>query len=119
MRLISSSEDVHKRIEDGALFLTHRCNNRCMVKNNDGTLRCRLPKYIHLTPDCTRPHFIDLPVTISDECWDRLNKIDVANSVFNEKKERNVFKCTINFFHPKRWIPAVVPTELPIPPYES
>ena len=119
MRLISSSEDVHKRIEDGALFLTHRCNNRCMVKNNDGTLRCRLPKYIHLTPDCTRPHFIDLPVTISDECWDRLNKIDVANSVFNEKKERNVFKCTINFFHPKRWIPAVVPTELPISPYES
>ena len=119
MGLITKDEDVHHRVNDAALFLPHKCNNRCLVKKQDGSFRCRMPKYFHMSPDCTRPHFIDLPIQISDECWHRLHKIGVANSVFNEKKERNIFKSNIDFFHPKRWIPAVEPGATPMSPFES
>jgi predicted GIY-YIG superfamily endonuclease len=117
--LIPSKDSVHDLIDNGVAFLTHKCNDRCLVKNGDGTLRCRMPKYIHLTPDNTKQHFIDLPCHISDECWERLHKIGLANEMYDVDGNKNEFKSTLGYFHPKRWIPAVVPGEAPISPYES
>ena len=75
-----------------------------------------MPKYIHITPDNTKANFIEIPVNISDECWTRLNKCGLANAVLDENGNRNIFKFSLEYFHPKRWIPAVVPGEKPISP---
>ena len=66
----------------------------------------------------TKANFIEIPVNISDECWTRLNKCGLANAVLDENGNRNKFKCSLEYFHPKRWIPAVVPGEKPISPFE-
>ena len=73
-----------------------------LSKNDNGTLRCRMPKYIHLTPDNTKQHFIDLPCHISDECRERLNKIGLANEMYDVDENKNEFKSTLGYFHPKR-----------------
>ena len=119
MGIISSVNEVHGIISDAAIFLPHKCNNRCLVKTIDGGFRCRMPKYIYMSPNCSTQHFIELPVHISDECWNTLFKIGVANPLLNEDGNRNTFKSSIDFFHPKRWVPAVVPGEPLTSPYES
>ena len=37
----------------------------------------------------------------------------------NINGDRNVSKSSLGFFNPKRWVPAVVPGELPLSPFES
>ena len=54
-----------------------------LSKNDNSTLRCRMSKYIHLTPDNINQRFIDLPCYISDECWERLNTIGLANEMYD------------------------------------
>ena len=78
-----------------------------------------MPKYINMTYDNTKQCFVELPINISDECWNRLNQIGLANSVFNEEGDRNIFSSSLDYFHPKRWVPAVVPGEASISPFES
>ena len=73
--ILSNKDDVDKRVDDASLFLTHRCNNICLVQNADGTWRCRMPKYINMTYDNTKQCFVELPINLSDECWNRLNQI--------------------------------------------
>lgn len=72
-----------------------------------------------MTPDNTKANFIELSVNISDECWTKLNKCGLANAVLDENGNRNKLKCSLEYFHPKRWIPAVVSGENPISPFES
>ena len=119
LNLISSRSDVEVLVDNATLFLTHKCNNRCLVKTADGNFRCRMPKYIFMTNDNTKQNFVNLPNSISDQCWDRLYKIGIANPIYNGSGERNIFQSSLNYFHPKRWIPAVVPGEKMISPYES
>ena len=117
--LINSQDDVCTLVDDATIFLTHKCNNRCLVKTSDGGFRCRMPRYMNMTPDCTKQHFIELPVIITEECWSRLNKIGLANPVFDYDGNKNKFESSLGFFHPKRWIPAVVPGEALLSPFES
>jgi predicted GIY-YIG superfamily endonuclease len=117
--LIKSQDDVSPLVEDVDTFLTHKCNDRCLVKRSDGGFRCRMPKYIFMTPDNTKQNFVDMPAHITDECWLRLNKIGLANELHNIHGDRNEFKSTLGYFHPKRWVPAIVPGDAPLSPYES
>ena len=70
-----------------------------------------MPKYIHMTPDNTKQNFIELPNNRSDECWDILNKIGLANKIHNRYVARNVFKLSLGYFRPNRWITSIVPGE--------
>ena len=80
--IIQCQDDIHKLVDDASLFLTHKCNDRCKVKMSNGEMRCCMPKYIHMTPDNSKQHFIDLPTYMSDECWNVLHKIGLSNNVF-------------------------------------
>jgi predicted GIY-YIG superfamily endonuclease len=117
--IIHSQDEIPPLVDNAIAFLTHKCSNRCLVKTSTGQLRCRMPQYMRMTPDNSKQNFVDLPITISDECWKRLHRIGLANDVLNVKGERNVFKSLLGYFHPKRWIPAVVPGEAPVSPFEG
>ena len=98
-KFIRNVDDVDSRIDDASLFLSHKCSNRCLVKTSTGKLRCRMPRYCQLTPDNTRPMFIDVPSPISDQCWERLHKIGLANPLYDENGEKIYFsKVQLNFF---------------------
>ena len=116
--LIRDQNDINGLSRNAALFLTHTCSDRCLIKTSDGRLVCRVPKYMFMTLDNTKQCFADIPVQLSDECWSRLHKIGIANSVLNELGERNKFKSSLDYFHPKRWIPPVSPGEGYVSPYE-
>ena len=67
-----------------------------------------MPDYFEMNPDVTQQDFIDLPNNVSDQCWERLAKVGLANHIYcNETGERNTFRSTLGFFHPKRWGPAI------------
>ena len=96
--IITCKEDVHDVVNDGVLFLTHRCNDRCLVRGSNGDMRCRLPPYLKLTPDNKKHSFVDLPNCISDSCWGVLNKIGLCNLIHNEEGKRNIFQSSLEFF---------------------
>ena len=89
------------------------------MKTSTGELCSRMPQYIHMTLDNTKQQFIDLPIYISDKCWSRLHEIGLANKLYNEEGDKNTFKSSLRYFHPKRWIRAIVSGEAPLSPYES
>ena len=79
-----------------------------------------MPDYFRTTQDNTQQSFVDLPKHISDQCWGRLAKIGLANEIhFRETGDRNTFKSTLGFFHPKIWVPEIRAGENPISPIES
>ena len=58
-------------------------------------------------------------ITLIDtlQFWDRLHKCVLANSLFNDNGNENIFKSSLDILNPKRCIPAVVPGKAPIYPY--
>ena len=65
---ILSQKNVMILIDGATIFLTHKYNDRCLVKTSTGELRCRMPQYIHMTLDNTKQQFVDLLIHTSDEC---------------------------------------------------
>ena len=119
-KIISNPDDVHSKVNDAVTFLSHHCSNRCKVPSPiTKELKCRFPKYLHMTTDNTRPMFMEMPINITQQCWECLSDLGLSNSIFDEHGKENKFKCSLEFFHPKRWIPAVVPGECLISPFES
>ena len=73
-----------------------------------------------MNPDITKEHYYDLPMNISDECWNRLAAIGMANNIINDETgERNIFQSTLDFFHQKRWVPSISAGENRISPVEQ
>ena len=72
-----------------------------------------------MTNDNTKQCFANLDIKLTDECWSRLHQIGIANSVYNEFGDRNKFQSTLDYFHPKRWIPAISPGEGFVSPFEK
>ena len=58
-------------------------------------------------------------MTVTQQWWEILHKLGLANYVFTEKRNENIVKSSLGIFNTKRWIPAVVPGKAPIYPYES
>ena len=117
--ILSSKDEVENNVESVITFLTHRFNDRFMVKTSTGELTCRMPNYWHITSDNTKQMFMDIPLTVTQKCWKSLHKLGLENSVFNDNVNENVFKSSLDIFNPKRWISDVVPGEAPISPYKS
>jgi len=103
--LIDHPDDVSIILHEGKMFLRHRCNDRCLVMNLDGSLRCRKMNNLHISKDNTRDTFIELPNKYTDACIDRLVKCGLATRTFNG------FKSDFSFFHPTRHVPATVATD--------
>ena len=40
-----------------------------MVKTSTGEFRCRMPNYFHMTIDNTEQMFMDIPLTVTEQCW--------------------------------------------------
>jgi hypothetical protein len=106
-------------IEAVTLFLTHSCNNRCLVKTSNSELRCRMPKYCQMTSDNTRQMFMEIKLSISQQCWETLHHLGLASAIYDDNGNENIFKSSLDFLHPTRWVPPVVPGEAVISPFES
>ena len=118
--MIFRKEDIHDVINDAHSFLSHICNNICLIRGPSGKLKCRMPDYFGMTQDNIKQSFVDLPNNISDQCWGRLAKTGLANEInCRETGDRNTFNITLGFFHPKRWVPEMHAGETPISPIES
>ena len=72
-----------------------------------------------MTSDHTKQMYMDIPLTVTQQCWERLYTFRLANPVFNDNGNENIFKSSLYIFNPKLWIPAVVPGGTPISQYKS
>ena len=90
-----------------------------MVKTSNIELRFRMPNYFQMTSDNTKQMFTDIPLTNTQQCWEKQNKIGLATSMLNDNGNENIFKSSLDNFNPKRWIPDVVTGEAPIYPCKS
>ena len=72
-----------------------------------------------MTSDNTKQMFIDIPLKFTQQFWEGLHKLGLANSMLNNNGNENIFKSSLDIFNPKRWILDVVPGKSPISTYES
>lgn len=99
-------EDAFEVSEDGELFLSHVCNDSCLVRMPDGRLRCRKLNNAKISPDNTKHTFMKLPNNYSVTCLRILEEIGLTDELEIDK-DGNVlkFKGSIPFFHPQRHVP--------------
>ena len=70
--MIFRKEDIHDVINNAHSFLSHFCNNRCLIHGPSGKLRCRMPDYFGMTQNNTQQRFVYIPNNISYQCCGRL-----------------------------------------------
>ena len=58
--VFNSENDIHIVHENNIKYLPHCCNNSCLVKNPDGTLKCQKLNYIRVSKENTRHQYIPL-----------------------------------------------------------
>ena len=87
-------------------------------KTSTGQFRLPVSNYYQMTSDNTKNN-IDIPLTVTQKCWERLHKLRLANSMFDDNGNENIFNSSLNILNPRRWIPTLVPAKDPIYPYES
>ena len=68
-----------------------------------------MPNYYQIKRDNTKNMFMDILLTFTQKCWERLHKLGLSNSVFNDNGNESIFKSSLDILNPKCWIPAVVP----------
>jgi hypothetical protein len=108
-------DDYTDMQNDAKSMLSHVCGSRCVRITNDGKFVCR--KLNNLLEACndpnltnTRDSFKDLPNNFSDATIEVLVKCGLAvQPEENEHGFKNNFKSNLDFFHPKRHIPATNP----------
>ena len=52
--IISSKYEVYNNVESAINVLTHKCNDRCMIKTSTDELRYRMPNYCQMASDHTK-----------------------------------------------------------------
>ena len=90
-----------------------------MVKKSTGELIFCMTNYCQMISDNTEQMFMDIHLTVTQQFREGLHKPGLENSVLNDNGNENIFKSSIDIFNTKRWIPAIVPGEDPISPYEN
>ena len=70
--------------------------------------------YCHMNSDNAKQMFMDIPLKVTQQCWESLHKIGLESSMLNDNGNDNIFKSSLDIFYPNRWIPAVVPGKAPI-----
>ena len=54
-----------------------------------------MPNYCQRTGDHTKQIFMDISLTVTQMFWERLHKLGLENSVFNDNGNENIFKILI------------------------
>ena len=107
--------------EHAETYLPHRCNDRCIVKNEDGTFRCRKIDNVFASDDNRNHQFIPLPNDYSIPCLKVLEKAGLVDELeIDDDGNVTLFKSNLPFFHPKRHVPPTNPTnDINISPVEG
>ena len=61
-----------------------------------------MPNYCQMTSDNTKQMFMDITLTVTQQCWERLHKLGLENSVFNDNRNENIFKSSLDIFNRER-----------------
>ena len=59
--MIFRKEDIHDVINYAHSFISHICNNICLICGPSGKLKCRMPDYFGMTLYNIKQIFVDLP----------------------------------------------------------
>ena len=93
------------------IFLPRLCNDSCLVKNPDGTLRCRKLYNIIVVKDNTRHQFNPLPNDYSFECLQILQLIGLIDKLYIDDDKNDLkFKTSLPFFRIYRYVLPTNPT---------
>ena len=109
--IFKSEFDIYDVYKHADMFLPHRCNDACLVKKADGSMRCRKVNNLKATPDNRSHQFIPLPNDYSVPCLKILEEIGLTEELEIDD-DGNVlkFKSTMDFFHPVRHVPPTNPS---------
>lgn len=110
--IFDSVDDYYVIKIDGETFLAHRCNDSCLVRMPDGTLRCQKLNNVNISDDNTKHCFEPLPNNYSIECLQILEKVGLTDELEIDD-DGNVLKFESNlpFFHPTRHVPPTNPND--------
>ena len=62
-----------------------------MVKTSTGELTFHMNNYCQMTSDNKKQNSMDIHLTVTQQCWERLHKLRLENSVFNNNGNDNTF----------------------------
>ena len=77
-----------------------------------------MTNYRHIKSANTKQKLMDINLKVTQQFCEGLHKPRLANDVFNDNGNDNIFKSSLYIFNTKRCIPAVVPGKATIYPYE-
>ena len=119
--IFDNQYDIYTVYENAELFLPHRCNDACLVRNPDGSYRCRKIDNVKASADNTKHQYIPLPNDYSIPCLKILESIDLTDVlVIDDDGNVKEFKSPLPFFHPVRHVPPTNPTnDINISPIEG
>lgn len=104
-----------------ATHLPHHCNNRYLVKRVDKIFRCRKIGNVFASTDNRTHQFIPLPNEYSVQCLKMLGRSGLVDEIeINSDENLTLFKSSLPFFHPRRHVPKINPTnDVNISPVEG
>ena len=110
--IFTDAEDIHQVYENARKFCSHTCDDRCLVKNTDGSFRCRKLNNVKESEDNTKHTFKPLPNDYSVPCLRILEDIGLTSKLTIDE-DGNVleFQCDLAYFHPVRHIPPTNPSD--------
>ena len=119
--VFTNEHDLFQVYEHAETYLPHRCNDRCIVKNEDGTLRCRKIDNVFASTDNRRHQYLPLPNDYSVQCLRILERSGLIEELdIDSDGNVKVFRSTLPFFHPQRHVPPTNPTnDVNISPVEG
>ena len=108
--LFTSPDDIHKVFENALKFLRHLCNDRCLAKKADGSMRCRKLDNHLMSKDNTRHTYMALPNKYTVPCMRILEKIGLTTKLEIDENGRVLeFESDLDYFHPMKHIPPTNP----------
>lgn len=114
--VFSSWEDVNELNDLGRKILSHKCDERCKRRVNDGddpdNFRCRKLNNLRISPNNTKNSYISIETKRSEDCIDRLIQIGLAEPITaNIYGVKSKFRSYHSYFHPMRHIPPTNPND--------
>ena len=114
-------KDVHTIYQDVEKFLTHRCNDSCLVRRPDGSFRCRKIDNVRASTDSTKYVFQPLANDYPVPRLQLFDKIGLTSKLIIDDNDNVLeFESPLSFFHPNRHVPPTNPTnDMNISPVEG
>ena len=97
--------------ENTELYLPHRCNDACFMRNPDGSYRYRKIDNVKASADNTKYQYIPLPNDYSIPCLKIFESIDLTDVlVIDDDGNVKELKSPVLFFHSARHVSPTNPT---------